>query len=81
MSLNSITKYTLDQYQYLDAIRGLLELLKIGEEDEEKLREAAPGNQEIIASFCDPTIPAGCFYEDPFFDHVNVYLGRKYVIL
>jgi len=68
-------KYTLNKQQYLDAIRVILKLLRVGEGDEEQLREAAPGNQEIMASFFDPTIPAGCFYEDPFFDHVQAFLG------
>ena len=42
MSLNYITKYTLNKKQYLDALSEILKLLKIGEKDEKQLRELAP---------------------------------------
>lgn len=59
MSLSSITKHTLNKQQYLDAIREILKLLSISEDDEKQLRELAPDKPETIASFFDPATPAG----------------------
>jgi hypothetical protein len=75
MTLNSIKKNALSKQQYLDAIREILKLHEISKEDESQLRELMPGKQEVMDSFFDPTIPAGCFYELPFFDHVSVFLS------
>ncbi|MGB7452256.1 MAG: hypothetical protein WBM36_09040 [Lysobacterales bacterium] len=73
--MNSITKYTLNKQQYLDAISEILKLLRIGENDEKELRELAPDKRDVLSSFLDPTIPAGCFYELSFLEHVAVFLG------
>lgn len=75
MSLNGTTKNTLNKQQYLDVIHELLKLLKMGEESENELRELAPDKENIFSTFLDPTVPAGCFYEMPFLEHVSVFLS------
>ena len=75
MNLNSITKYKLNKQQYLGAISEILKLLKIGEKNEKELRELATVKRDVLSSFLELTVPAGCFYKLSFLEHVAVFLG------
>lgn len=74
MDLSKLVGTKLTTEQYLDAIRQLVQLLRLGEADESEFRELAPTSAERIADFFHPTVAPGLFYELSLLEHVCAFL-------
>ena len=71
---NPLVKNTLTDGEYLETIKGLLNLMDLVTGDENNLIKAAISSPDKADKMFVPSLPGGWFYEHSLNEHINFYL-------